>query len=222
MPVIQGMRELLPGVKALAILRDPVERLWSTYRFMRSRMADMPSDLDFDTYVQRCRGVWERGEPLDEENRLYWTIQGGFYHPYVRSWHDSFGDDFEVVFFEQLAESPRALVVDICNWLDIDTSPAAAFTYSIENRTALHRSATLQRIALWTNRERLLGNRRRLKEPLRRAYYRLNQRRDVERMSADTRAELDAIFASGNRELFELLSGFGMHDLPSWLTNTQR
>ena len=63
-PIVDAMRETLDRPRVIVMFRDPVERLWSQYRFMRSRMADLPDDMTFEAYVARCREVRERREPF--------------------------------------------------------------------------------------------------------------------------------------------------------------
>ncbi len=216
-PIIDAMRELLGSPRVIVMFRDPVDRLWSTYRFMRSRMSKLPAGMTFERYVAACREVRDRREPLSSDNRLYWTIQGGFYAEYLGEWVEAFGDGLRVVFFEHLVVQPEMVVRDLCRWLGIDDGAAAGFTYSVENRTVQYRSKLLQRVALAANSERLLGGRRRLKDPLRRLYYALNRSPQDGRMSAEARRELEELFAPGNAALAEELRRLGYRDLPEWL-----
>ena len=215
--VASAMRETLPGVKVLVLVRDPVERLWSTFRFMRSRLADLPPDMTFEAYVDECRSVRERREPLTAENRLYWTIEGGFYDEYLDPWLDAFGDRFRVVFFERMAADPAATVRELSRWLEVDPSAADDISYSVENKTVPVRSSALQRLALAINSERLLGGRRRLKEPLRKVYYAVNRRPEPESMAPRIRRDLEDLFAPGNEALARRLRELGYEDLPAWL-----
>ena len=79
----------------------------------------------------------------------------------------------------------------------------------------------LQRIALAANDERLLGGRRRLKDPLRRAYYALNRRAEPERMAPETRRSLEELFTPGNEALAQRLLRLGYDDLPNWLSTAR-
>jgi hypothetical protein len=217
-PVARAMQATLPDAMVVVLLRDPVDRLWSTFRFMRSRLADLPPEMTFEDYVAACRAVRERREPYTAKNRLYWTIQGGFYDEYLDPWLEAFGDRFRVVFFERMAADPAATVRELSGWLGIDADASASIAYSVENRTVPVRSAALQRLALAVNREGLLGGRRRLKEPLRKAYYALNRKAEPERMATETRHQLEQLFAPGNEALSRRLAGLGYTDLPGWLS----
>jgi len=216
-PVATAMHELMPYAHVIVLLRDPVDRLWSTFRFMRTRLADLPPDMGFGAYVEACMAVRERREPLSRENTLYWTIQGGCYDDHLDPWLDAFGDRFRAVFFERMTADPASTTHDLCEWLGIDAGQAASITYSVENKTVPVRSAALQRLALAANRESILGRRRRLKEPLRKVYYALNRRAEGEHMPPETRAALDEVFAPGNDALARRLVRLGYTDLPGWL-----
>jgi len=220
-PIVEAMRTLLPSPRVIVMFRDPVDRLWSQFRFMRSRLADLPEGMRFEDYVTACRKVRDGNEPFSPENRLYWTIQGGFYDEYLDPWVDGFGDDLRVIFFEDLAGAPEGVTLDACTWLGLEPPGPGAISYSVENRTIQYRSRWLQRFALAANREGRLGDKRRLKEPLRKVYYALNRRPEAERMAPDTRRELEALFAPGNAALAARLRSFGYLQLPAWLTRAE-
>jgi hypothetical protein len=216
-PVIEAIRASLEQPRVVVSLRDPVERLWSQYRFVKSRMGPLPEAMTFDQYVDRSLRVRREEQRLTPQNQPYWHVSGSFYVEHIAAWLDAFGDDLRVVFFEQLAADPEAVVVGLCRWLGIDEAPACTFTYSVENKTEQFRSGLLQRAALAVNSERLLGSRRRLKAPLRRLYYAINRKPPSERMSDEARALLDAEFEPANEALADALRRRGYTDLPDWL-----
>ena len=185
---------------------------------MRSRLADVPADMTFEAYVDACRAVRDRREAYSAHNRLYWTMQGGFYDEYLDPWIETFGERFRLIFFERMTADPAATVRDLSVWLGIDPDAADTITYSVENRTVPVRSAALQRLALAVNSERLLGGRRRLKDQLRKVYYALNRRSEPDRMAPVTRRSLEQLFEPGNLALAQRLRSLEYDDLPEWLT----
>jgi hypothetical protein len=216
-PLIDAMRAALPNPRVMIILRDPVDRLWSTYRSLKVRRT-LPASMDFDAYVAACERLWAEREPLTLANRAYWTLSGSFYVDYIRPWMDSFGDDLRIVFFDRLGSDAPGLIAEICRWLSIDDEPAALFNYTVENETVSNRSRILHRIALAANSEGVLRDRRRLKAPLRKAYYVLNRERQRERMSPATRARLGGTFGPANARLAIELRRAGYDALPDWLS----
>lgn len=217
-PIIDAIKKTLDHPRIIVMLRDPVQRLWSTYRFVKSRMGPVPASLGFDEYVARSERVREERQPLSRENAPYWTLSGGFYAEHIDQWLDAFGDDIRILFFESMAADPAAVVGEVCRWLGIDDRCVESFNYSQENKTVEFRSKTLQRVALALNSERLLGSRRVLKAPLRRIYYVVNKRRQEERMAEPTKLHLQRIFADGNAALAADLRARGYTDLPAWLS----
>jgi hypothetical protein len=215
--IVDAMKATLDRPRVIVMLRDPIDRLWSTFRFMKSRLADLPEDMTFEGYVAACRRVRDAREPFTQQNRLYWTIQGGFYGEYLAPWVDGFGDDFRVVFFEDMASAPERTTRETCEWLGLDDEAAAQITYEVQNRTIQYRSKVIQRLALAANKEGRLGSHRRLKEPLRKIYYAINRKPESDRMPPATAAELHDLFAPGNADLAARLRGLGYEHLPAWL-----
>lgn len=218
------IRATLDHPRVILMFRDPVARMWSEYRFRKSRLT-IPAELTFDDYVDRCERVRDAREPRTGENEAYYWLAGGAYVDHIGVWFDGFGDDLAVWFFEHLVEDPPGFVGRACGWLGIDDAPAAAFNYSIENKTEEVRSRALQRLALSANKEGgPLRNRRSLKAPFRRAYYLLNGRSNRERMSPEAKAHLQGIFSPSNVALANELERRGRGQvLPGWLfANAQR
>ena len=217
--LIDAMRGVLADPRIIISLRDPVDRLWSTYRSLKVRRT-LPETMTFDAYVTACERLREAGTPLTKQNRAYWTLSGSFYLEHVQAWLGAFGDDAHVLFFDDLVADPRRVVRGICAWLSIDVPCADSFDYTVENRTVSNRNRLLHRIALAANSEGILRDRRRLKAPLRRAYYAINGEPQRERMGRETRARLADAFAPANAALAAELRAHGYEDLPPWLGGT--
>jgi hypothetical protein len=215
---VELIRTTLECPRVILMFRDPVSRMWSEYRFKKSRLT-IPAELTFDDYVARCEKVREAREPRTRENEVYYWLAGGAYVDHVGVWFDGFGDDLAVWFFEHLVQDSPGFVAQACRWLGIDDALVASFNYSIENKTEEVRSRTLQRLALSANKEGgAFRNRRSLKAPLRRAYYLLNRQPNREQMSSETRSHLQEIFSASNAALALELERRGRgEDLPAWL-----
>lgn len=214
--LIAAMRQMLGRPRIIITLREPVDRLWSIYRSLKVRRT-LPEQSTFESYVARCEEIHRTGEVLSLENRAYWTLSGQFYVDHVQTWLDAFGEDLKIVFFENLARSPADVVRDVCGWLRIDDTIVDSFSYTVENQTVANRSRILHRIALAANSEGVLRDRRRLKAPLRKAYYRINRMPQSETMSQETRRRLEETYAAANAHLARELRRRGYEDLPGWL-----
>lgn len=215
-PMIAAIKEVLGEPRVMVVLRDPVDRLWSSYRFAKARLR-IPAAESFERYLATCERVLEERPPRTRENRPFWTLAGGYYVEYLSDWLQAFGDDLRVVFFEHLAEDAPAAVAELCRWLDIDDVVVDRFDYAVENRTVMFRSKVLQRIALALNSERILRQKRWLKKPLRSMYYAVNRAPRPESMAPEIRGRLEERYRQANRELAAELSRRGYDRFPAWV-----
>ena len=215
-PLIESMLWVLTDPRVIIVLRDPVDRLWSTYRSLKVRRT-LPDTLTFDAYVTACERLRADRAPLTLANRAFWTFSGGFYVEHIEAWLRAFGDDLRIVFFDDLIGDPRRVMGSLCRWLDVDEACTESFNYTVENRTVSNRSRLLHRIALAANSEGVLRDRRRLKAPLRRAYYAINGEPQRERMAPETCRRFADAFAPANAALADELRARGYGDLPAWL-----
>jgi hypothetical protein len=217
--VRSALAQTLQDPRLIMILRDPAERVYPSYRYLQSRL-QLPEEMTFNEYVERC--VQLRGLAQDgwKENRLYWTISAGFYESHLAAWLDMFGDTLKVLFYEHLAADPRRMVVELCEWLDIDPVQAKSFNYEVQNRTVTPRSRALQSVALKVNRTPLFTHQRRLKAPIRRLYHALNGKPRRDAADPQTQAFLHELYAPANRALADMLRERGSTDLPAWLAGT--
>jgi hypothetical protein len=216
--LVDGIKATLPDPRVIITLREPVARLWSIYRFAKSMLL-LPTHLNFDEYVETAMQIHAAGVRQTVDNRPYWTgVSGSMYSHFICDWIDTFGRDrLRIVFFEDLVANPSKVVADTCTWLGIDGSPVRAFDFSPENQSQPFRSRSLQRIALFANKEGLLRNHPAVKRPLRRLYYAANRGPSYGAIPADRATELDVLFAGPNRDLALLLRTKGYSAQPAWL-----
>jgi Sulfotransferase family len=218
-PLISALKNTLPDARVIVTLRDPSPRLWSYFRFMKTRLK-IEREVSLDEYLELALQLRRRGMDRRREHNAYWAFSSGFYSDYISDWFEAFGSAFRVVFFEDLVENPRSVVTLLCDWLGIDQEPAEGFDYSPENRTVLYRSRTFQRMALAVNNraEGLLRSHPGVKGPLRRLYYFFNRGHDDRAgFGPDARQRLDAIYSASNEKLAAQLTAQGYAELPSWL-----
>lgn len=117
---------LLPDVKLVAILRNPVKRALSHF-------------------AMRKRDGWEPCETFeaamaDEARRLHenWAggiyLQRGFYARHLRAYYDQFPDDqIRVFLFEDLLERPGELFADLFSYIGVnpDFQPDISTTFNV-------------------------------------------------------------------------------------------
>lgn len=218
-PVIRGIQETLDRPRVLISLREPVARLWSAYTFQRSR-ARVGRVRSFEEFVEDCERQRDAGTDRALGNRRI-ALSVGFYADYVPLWLTAFGSDCFVVFADQLFDNPPGVVRAVCDWLGISSGPAADFDYATRNRTAHSRSTLLRSVAHRTARtldgvfERLPA----LETRARQLYERINaQRSPSEKLTPETRARLELLYADSNACTAAHLQAHGYDKLPAWLT----
>jgi hypothetical protein len=215
-PMIEAIKEVLGEPRVMVVLRDPVARVWSSYRFAKARLR-LPAAESFESYLAACERILEERPTRTRDNRPFWTLAGSFYVEYLGDWVEAFGDSLRVVFFEHLAENPQGQIGELCRWLDIDDRMVDGFDYAVENRTVMFRSRFLQRMALALNSERGLRQQRWIKRPLRRMYYAVNRAPQEERMTPDIRRRLQDTVRETNRQLAVELRRLGYERFPAWV-----
>jgi len=109
----KNIREAVPHARLIALLRDPVDRAYSHFKMgVRSTAQDGPSTIT--------------GNNIDAaqlEKRLsdpFYT-KWGQYHKHLSRYLELFPrEQLKIVFFEDLATSPRAFMQDLYSFLGVD------------------------------------------------------------------------------------------------------
>jgi hypothetical protein len=95
------------------ILREPISRLISFYRFMQSRL-QIPQDMSLQQYVERCLAVPD-ADINDRANNVYTGLWGGQYARVLPDWLAAYPGRCDVYFFDDL-------VADPCGWRSTHTA----------------------------------------------------------------------------------------------------
>jgi hypothetical protein len=205
--------EVLPDVRLIVLLRDPVERAFSAYTYNLSRGAE-PARTFADAVASELRG--------DRDDWVYgWRyLYTGRYAEHLRRYLERFPRDRLVVFrFEALRADSGAVYAAACRFLGVE--PVADRADPVEqNPTVVHPNPVLRfvkrtvtaagpvkrvaRSVLPSDRRGQLGRR------VMKVVDRFGVR--PEPMSAAVRLELRDYFRTPNDELADLL---GM-DIDSW------
>lgn len=214
--VVPRMRAMVPDVKLLFILREPVDRFLSSFHFHRGRL-NLPQELEFREYLDACLAYArasgaERAEVAARCGIAEWflkVLEFGGYAPYLRRYFEAFPrEQIRVDFYDALCADPRAFMEGIGEFLGIDPRHWASAEFPPVNVTFSGRSRALHRMAVYLNAqlEPLLRPRPKLKDAVVTLYKRLNA--STERysgMEPDQRQRLEAWYAPFNRELEQLL-----------------
>lgn len=217
-PVATATNASLEDARILVSLRDPVERCWSWYRFVRGR-ARIPKEMMFADYLDVCEELRERGVDGLRENQAFVGLRGGCYDEWFDTWRSLFGERLHVAFFDDLVVDSLGVVQEVLRWLDLDERPAANFRFEAENRSVQYRNRPLLKAALVLNRrgESFFERHAELKRVLRSAYYLVNREPAADRLDDGQRERLAAFYAPHDERLAASLRASGLNRLPAWL-----
>ena len=215
----ERIAETLGDVRVLLLFREPVDRLRSFFSFQKT-MVELDPDLTLGAYVDRCLAM-PKSEVAKRENDPFTGVEGGFYDRDFPAWSQTFGDALKVAFFEDLKLDRRALLFDLCRWLELDPSPFETMALNIENRTVGYRSRALQQLALAANTrgEKMWRRMPALKRLLRGGYRALNGRDAEVKKDEDEKLlqRLQAMYLPHNHRFADQLRTHGIRGLPAWL-----
>lgn len=214
--VVPRMHAMLPDVKLLFILREPVARFLSSYHFHRGKL-NLPQELTLTEYFDACRAFGAADAP--ERARLVqqlgigeWylkVLEFGCYAGYLRRYFETFPRErIRVAFYDELCADPRSFMEGVSDFLGIDRRYWSDADYRSVNVTFAGRSRGLHRIAVFVNDrlEPLLRPRPKLKSAVVSAYKRLNGAGDgYQAMAPADRQRLEDYYAPHNDELAALL-----------------
>jgi hypothetical protein len=231
--VAEAIDTSLPDPRVVVVLREPVSRAVSFFRYQKARLR-FPADLTLDEYLADADRLVDAADD-DPANERFMAFRGGCYAAFLPPWFERFGSGhlgsghlapgdqgrLRVLFFEDLMRDPLPVLRSTVAWLGLDPADVPAGGLRAENRTTGYRSKGLQRVALAGNDrlERFLRRHMGLKRRLRAAYYWLNGRpRDDEadHVSDGARAALAERYREPNAALATLLAAEGV-PLPDWL-----
>jgi hypothetical protein len=219
--IASAIREALPQVRVVVILRNPADRCWSDFRFEQSR-GRVPATMDFDAYLDRCETLRAQGVDRLHENRSFTGLVDGCYANWLGDWFIELGARLKVIYFDDLSNDASATVADICSWLDLDGGMVDRFDLAVENKTEQVRSQTVQQMALLVNR-RAEGFFRRhptVKRRLRGVYYLANREPAELTMSASAARRMAEFYQPCDAGLASLLEAMGV-PRPPWLAGTR-
>lgn len=119
------IKNRLPDVKIVAILRDPVDRLYSRYMHL----------------VRENRQPSESFEDALDPNSIWWKrndlIKEGFYNQHLSHYYREFNkDQIRVYLYDDLRSNPAVVIQDIYSFIGVDStfSPDLTSEYNASGR----------------------------------------------------------------------------------------
>ena len=214
---MQAIQAVCGRPKIVIILREPVSRTLSYFRFAKS-MLWIDQDLSLADYVASCL---ERDHLPEADAEPFDAVRRSRYADYLQPWIDGFGPDLLICFYDQLTNTPQALLQRICQHFNIAEPSDDLTQVPMQNKTRNVRSRALQRVALRVNAHlsEPLRSFPRAKAALAASYYWINGNEDPSTFrDPEVEAQLEAHFRPHNARLAGLLQGQGYDlDTVSWL-----
>lgn len=200
--VAPRIRALIPGVKLLFILRNPTERLYSSYHFHRGKL-NIPDFMSFEDYIDRCL-KFDSGKSSAVDLKLdEWylkVLRYGRYADFLTIYRQALpADHVKIMFFENLRGDPHSFMCELSEFLKIPTEFWERFVFGKSNATFSGRYNRLHRLAIQMNEwcEPVLRSKPKIKRAIVKAYKTVNQKREgYEPMSAAALCALTEYYAT--------------------------
>ncbi len=208
------IKEQFPNVKIIICLRNPIEKLFSSYKY--SKTSGIGSTLIYNSFEEMLK---------DKPKRIY----RNFYYKKVKRYFDLFGENnVKVIIFEDIKDNPWWVISNIYSFLNVDSNFKPKILYHKKNVTGekKFRFSALNIFILRLNRFLDKYNiwRRINKKDIKRFYKHINSKFNVKKnntknvncgenaISKDTRKRLRKMFSEDIKKLENLID----KDLSFW------
>lgn len=140
---VQRLRDALPAVHLIFILREPISRLVSWHRFAKQN-GFLDTDISFEEYVNMQLHSSETSQPPPQHLR---ALEQGRYSQYLQHYFQVFDrDQIRVVQLEALQQAACPLIQDICRFVGVEPSFYDNYHFQVHNQSIELRNTTVQRL----------------------------------------------------------------------------
>ncbi len=138
----QKIKTSLPLVKIIFVLREPIDRLVSWYRFAK-QIAGLPAQVDFEQYVNSQLRNNGSSSCIEQHMR---ALEQGRYSVYLKPYLDLFEQDqVFIAQYETLKRDPADVLDEVCLFAGIDPAFYVDYDFRVFNPTQSMKSARLHR-----------------------------------------------------------------------------
>ncbi len=210
------IKHYIPNVKLIAVLRNPVDRAYSSYKHMMRDMREEVSSFE-SALSAEARRIQEGWYPI------WHYTQAGFYYDNLRYYYDLFpAENIRVYLNEDLRKDPSGVAASLFEFLGVDSHYhlEAEENYNVSYIPELKALQSVRKFLL--SRDSTIKNvfkpflpeafRQRMVQGVTSYIEKVNVKRTP--MAAETRQELVELFASDIEKLETLIN----RDLSAWLS----
>lgn len=215
-PLAEAIAQNCPNVKIVIVLRDPLERLKSFYKFKIAE-AEIDKSTSFPDYIESCLHMSHK-DLRNRKNNRYFGVEGSLYGSYVEPWLITFGKSVLFIDFDELASDPLGTTNLVLDWVGLSPLPDTA-TMTVENKTIQSKSQFLHKFAMSFNKnfETLWNRLPGVKRAIRNIYYRLNGSNQNFDFDAESAAKIRPIFSADLKQLQDLFKKYQVSFSTNWM-----
>lgn len=125
------IHENLNNVRFLFIIRDPVDRVISWYKFAKQLNLINPTQ-SIDNFITEQLNLTENSSNIQYQH----AVEQGRYSIYLETYIKLFGlDKIKVISYEKLVTNPLESLIEISNFIDIDNSFYKNYDFKVLNQS---------------------------------------------------------------------------------------
>jgi hypothetical protein len=197
------VNEILGEIKIIIVLREPVARLFSSYKH-KKRFNNIS---DNETFLEFSKNKNNFGKQL--------------YHDYLSGWIDIFGDRIKVLFFEDIIHKPVETSLSVFSWLEIEQIKINANKLANSNKSMSIRSRLIHKAALPIFKITRPMIPFELRTMIRKVYFEFNGKPNKWYLKDRDAEYLHKLFVVENQKTRDILTSNVNKDLPKWLNRDQ-
>ncbi len=138
--------EILPDIKIIFILREPVSALFSYIKFKPGINQEQLSVESFVTIAKNGNQFNNEFDEKIDKKRVLGRLQAGCYVNDIKIFLSYFSkDQIGIFFYDQLLKNSNALMREICNFINIDKNFYENYQFLIENKTRSYKWPNVHR-----------------------------------------------------------------------------
>ncbi len=152
--IAEKLKSLNGSKKIIFILREPANRVYSSFQYTQNNLALLPKNIKFSKYVEDI--ISNNTTDYLKSNKLYVLkndVEYSKYIKYLSYWYKRFeAEDIKLLLFEDLVKKPLMLLRQISEFLEIDSKEFDRIDMQAKNVTVEIKNYSMHRVILKLNK----------------------------------------------------------------------